>query len=478
MEGLKKIPTGIIGLDKVLHGGLPQGRPTLVCGGPGCGKTMLSMEFVCHGSQQFAEPGLYLSFDETKEDIRTNFSPCGFWPVEGSGKETISIESIPIVNTTYEIEAGEFTLDGLLVRLEHLCDAIGARRLVLDSLDALFSRFSDTNNLRLEITRIFQWIKERGLSAIVTSESGEGTLTRHGLEAYISDCVIHMDHRVSEQISKRRIRIVKYRGSSHGMDEYPFLITGEGLSVLAISSTDLDSTAPNEFVSTGIAGLDDMIGGKGSYRGSTILVTGGAGTGKSTIGVCFARSTCQNGGRSLLLAYEESDSQILRNMRSIGIDLEPYSKNGLLRIEPMRPSTFGLEEHLVRMNRLVREFQPDTVVMDPITSFTTIGDKAEVRSMLFRMVNFLKNRQINALMTNLTPGSGTDEETEAAVSSLVDTWIVLRFQRSHATRRRQIYVHKARGIGHSHDIRELIMSPSGLTVQPFADVSDVARGEK
>lgn len=463
MEQLKKTPTGIQGLDEVLHGGLPRGRPTLVCGGPGCGKTVLAMEFVCRGARQYNEPGLFVSFDEKRTDIETNFASAGFGFAETVTARRVRIESIP-VTFDYSLEAGEFTLDALLMRLEQAIHAMAANRLVLDSLDALFSRFSDTPNLRYELSRIFQWIKEKGITAIVTSEKGEGTLTRHGLEAYVSDCVISMDHRVTGDIAKRRLRVVKYRGSAHGMDEYPFLVGANGISMLPVTSLDLDSIAPTEFISTGIRGLDQMLAGKGYYQGSTVLVSGGAGTGKSTLAGGFARRACEDGRPSLFLAFEESTSQIVRNLGSVGIDLAPCIENGLLRIEPIRPSRFGLEEHLVRAHMLIDRLQPEVVVLDPITGFTPIGGRWEVRAMLTRLLDYMKGKGITTLLTSLTPGIGSDEETEAGVSSIMDTWIIIQFQRTRNGRRRRIYVHKARGIAHSQAMGELVFSRSGPTV--------------
>jgi circadian clock protein KaiC len=466
MEPLEKTITGITGLDEILNGGLPKGRPTLLFGGPGCGKTALAMEFVCRGAQQFDEAGLFVSFEETSEELKTNFASFGFGFSEAMETESVHIESI-LMNAEFSVEVGEFTLDGLLVRLEHSVNRTGARRLALDSLSSLFSQFSDTANLRHEISRIFQWIKKRGLTAIVTSELEGIQPARYALEEYVSDCVIHMDHTVREQVSKRRLRVVKYRGSSHGTDEYPFLITENGIFLLPITSVGLDSVAPNEFISTGVDGLDQMFGGKGYYRGSTVLISGCAGTGKSTLAMCFALSTCRGGGKSLYLAFEESANQIQRNMRSVGIDVDPEIENGRMRIEPIRPSAFGLEEHMVRMISIIDKVRPDTVVMDPISSFTSIGQRIEIRALYTRTLDYLKREGINTLLVNLTPGSGTDEETEAAVSSIVDTWVIIRFERTYGRRQRQIYVHKARGIGHSHDLGELIFSDTGVTVKPI-----------
>jgi circadian clock protein KaiC len=477
MEQLKKTPTGINGLDEILVGGLPFGRPTLLSGGPGCGKTALAMEFVCRGARQFNEPGLFVSFEETPEDLRLNFASSAFGFSDALAQRSVSIVSF-LADREASAQTGEFNLVGLLVRLENSLNKAGARRLVLDSLNALLSRFSDDANLRYEISRIFHWIKEKEITTIVTNEREEREFNRFGLDEYITDCVIHMDHRVAQQISKRRLRVVKYRGSTHGADEYPFLILGDGLSILPITSLGLDSDAPKDFISTGIEGLDAMLAGKGYYRGSTVLISGGAGTGKSTVAACIAKNLCSKGGRSLYLSFEESSSQIVRNMRSVGIDLEGHIKNGLMRIEPIRPGRFGLEEHLVRVHAIIKDFKPETVVLDPITSFVSLGDTLEVRAMLARLLDFLKGKGISSILTSLTPGTGSDEETETAVSSMVDTWIIIRFLRTDRDCQRQIWVHKARGIGHSHSICQLILSGSGPAVNIGFDAAEAAGGEE
>lgn len=474
--GLPKVRTGISGLDQITRGGIPEGRPTLVCGGPGCGKTALAMEFVCRGAVEFGEPGTFVSFEESRADIEKNFASSSFGMREALVQGTLHLESV-LISREQTVETGDFTLDGLLARMERWVGRNGTRRLVLDSIDALFARFSDSANLRFEISRLFSWIRERGITAIVTAERGQAELTRRGLEEYASDCVILLDHRISDQISKRRIRIVKYRGSGHGADEYPFLIGATGVSVLPITALGLESVAPTSFVSSGIAGLDDMLAGKGFYRGSTVLISGAAGTGKSTLSARFAEYVSESGGRSLIIAFEESASQVVRNMRSVGIDLEKHVHSGALAIEAMRPSAFGLEEHLIRVHMLVDAFRPDAVIMDPITSFTSIGGRAEIKAMLIRLLDYLKGRGITIVMPSLTPGNGSDEETETEVSSMVDAWIIVHFVRDHGIRRRQMYVHKARGIGHSQAVGELIFSPSGISVAPFSPADGAPRGD-
>ena len=469
MEPLKKTATGITGLDEILEGGLPHGRPALLCGGPGCGKTLLAMEFLCRGALELDEPGLFVSFEEGLEDIEMNFASCTFGFEKALAEKRLEIISFP-VSPEISIEAGDFTFDALLARLEHSLKRMGARRLALDSLRALFSRFSDTPNLRYEYARIFQWIKDQGVSAIVTTQSPERILSLHELEEYLSDCVIYMDHRITDQVSKRRIRVGKYRGSSHCADEIPFVLTSDGLSVLPITSLELEAKAPTEQISTGIGGLDRMLKGNGFYRGSTVLISGGAGTGKSTMAAAFARAACQKGDRAVYLAFEESTDQILRNMRSVAIDLEPALNKGLLRIEPIRPGRFGLEEHLVRAHTIIDRFKPKAVIVDPITSFTSIGNRIEIKSMLTRLLDYVKFSGITVFMTSLTSAKGPAEDSEAEISSIVDVWIIIQFQRAKQHRRRQLHVHKARGQAHSEETAELILSDAGIEIRTFTHI--------
>lgn len=463
---LPKAQTGIHGLDDITWGGFPAGRPTLVYGGPGCGKTALAMEVLCRGSAEFGEPGLFVSFEESVPDLTVNFANCAFDLPALVAAHQVRLESVPVPDAT-ATEAGEFTLDGLLVRLSSWLERVQAKRLVLDGLDSLMSRFKSQTTIRHEIARLFRWLRQRNLTTVVTAELGNQGLTRYGLEAYIADCVIFLDHRVQDQIAKRRLRVIKYRGSRHGKDEYPFLISEKGLSILPITTLDLEQQASTERVSSGIAGLDKMLGGKGFYRGSTILVTGVAGTGKSSLAASFAKSICQEGDRCLYLAFEEGAGQVIRNMASIGIDLQTEVDRDRLHIKPIRPSAFGLEEHLVRVHDYVRELGPKAVIMDPITSFTSVGAEHEVKAMLIRLLDYLKVHGITVILPSLTPGSGTSEETETMVSSLTDAWIVIKFQRTGGTRRREIFIHKARGLDHSEELFELQLSRSGPEIQPI-----------
>src|SRR4051812_23347799 len=320
---LRKARTGIEGFDEVTGGGLPAGRPAVICGSAGCGKTLFAMEFLVRGAIDFGEPGVFVAFEETEDDLIKNVRSLGFDLNDLVEKQLLAIDHIRIERSEIE-EAGEFDLEGLFVRLGLAIDSIGAKRVVLDTLEALFSGFTNHAILRAELRRLFLWLKERGVTAVITAERGEGQLTRQGMEEYVSDCVILLDHRVSDQLSTRRLRIVKYRGSSHGTNEYPFLIDSDGISVIPITSLKLEFSAPNEFVSTGSAGIDAMLGGKGVYRNSTVLVSGTTGSGKSSIAAHFVSAACARGERCLYFAFEESPGQILRNMRSIGIDLEPW----------------------------------------------------------------------------------------------------------------------------------------------------------
>jgi circadian clock protein KaiC len=461
--GLKKAPTGIIGLDQITRGGFPAGRPTLICGGPGCGKTILAMEFLVRGARQYDEPGLFVSFEETESHLVEDFESLGFDLKGLVEQKKLKIVHIGISKDEI-VESGSFTLDGLLILLEHGIKQIGAKRLVLDTLEAVFTALGNTENLRTEIGRLFQWLKDKGVTAVITGERGAGEFTGLGFEAYISDCVILLDHRTVDQTSKRRLRVVKYRGSGHAADEFPFLIAENGMSVVPITSLILNHGAGIERVGTGLPDLDNMLEGKGYFQGSTVLITGKAGTGKSTLGAAFAAGACARGERCLYFAFEESVGQITRNLKSVGIDFNKWLDNGSLKVRAFRPSFRGLEEHLVSVARETLNFKPTSVVMDPITNFVHAGGIEEVKSMLTRILDLLKQQNITLLMTALVKGSGKATETELHLSSMVDTWIALDLALEGQSRRRDIYVVKARGMAHSQSVGELIMAPGGLTI--------------
>lgn len=460
-ETLPKCPTGIDGLDEVTDGGLPRGRPTLVCGSAGCGKTLLAVEFLVRGAVQFSEPGVFVTFEETSEELAQNVASLGFDLKELAEQGKIAIDYVRVERSEIE-ETGEYDLEGLFIRLGYAIDRIGAKRIVLDTVESLFGGLADTGVLRAELRRLFGWLKEKGVTAIITGERGEGALTRQGLEEYVSDCVILLDHRVTSQMSTRRLRIVKYRGSTHGTNEYPFLIDENGFSVLPITSIGLSHHVSNERVPTGIPRLDTMLGGKGYFRGSSILVSGTAGTGKSSVAAHFIHAACQRGESCLYFAFEESREQVVRNMRSIGIDLEPCLVAGTLRFVANRPSMQGLEMHLAMMHKQIRQFEPQIVVVDPVSPFLNIGTREEVRAMLTRLIDYLKTRQITTLCTNLISGGAALEATECSVSSIMDTWILLRDIEMNGERNRALYVLKSRGMAHSNQVREFILSDHGI----------------
>jgi circadian clock protein KaiC len=458
---LAKVPTGIKGLDEVTGGGLPRGRVTLVCGRAGCGKSLLAMEFLMHGAVQYGEPGVCMNFEETEDKLIANVASLGFDLRDLTKRKKLLVDYVSIERNQIA-ETGEYNLDGLFIRLAHAVKAIKAKRVVLDSVEALFSGIADSSILRSELSRLFRWLEDQHLTAIVTGEAGADTLTRHGLEEYVADCVISLDHRVTEQISTRRLRIVKYRGTSHGTDEYPFLIDEDGISVVPITSLVLTHKALTDRVSTGIAALDEMMEGKGFFRGSSVLVTGTAGTGKSSLAANFASAACARGERCLYFTFEESPSQILRNMRSVGLGLERWVKNGLLHFNAMRPTSTGLEGHLAIIHRLISQLRPGIVVIDPITNLVSASGSYDIKSMLVRLVDYLKMEEITSMFTNLTFAGDPQERTAAAVSSLMDTWIVLRDSKPNGRPRRELYVLKSRGMAHSREARELIVSKRGL----------------
>jgi circadian clock protein KaiC len=456
-----KAPTGIQGLDEITGGGLPRGRPTLVCGGPGCGKTILAMEFLMNGARRYREPGVFLSFEETVEDLTLNFASLGFDPTSLSARKKLSLDYVRVEPSEIQ-ETGAYDLDGLFIRLGHAIDSIGAKRVVLDTIETLFSGLSDQRTLRAELRRLFNWLRKKGVTAIVTGERGNGGMTRHGLEEYITDCVIMLDHRVREQNATRRLRIVKYRGSTHGANESPFFIDESGISVLPITSLGLQHRVSNVRVSTGVPDLDDMLGGKGYFRGTSTLVSGSAGTGKTSLAAYFADAACRRGESALHFAFEESAGQIVRNLRSIGLDLEPWLRKGLLQVHAARPTTSGLEGHLSAMHRVIEEKRPRVVVVDPISNLISVGTSVEVKAMLARLIDFMKVRQITAMFTSLTTNEGDPEGTDIGISSFMDTWLILRNVEMNGERTRMLNVLKSRGMPHSNQIREFVLTKRGL----------------
>lgn len=464
IPSLNKCPTGISGLDDLTFGGLPAGRPTLVCGGAGCGKTLLAMEFLVRGAVEFHEPGVFVAFEERPEELAKNVASLGFDLPGLEAQKLLSLDYISIERNEIE-ETGEYDLEGLFLRLGYAIDSIGAKRVVLDTIETLFAGLSNHGILRGELKRLFRWLKDKGVTAIITAERGDGTLTRHGLEEYVSDCVILLDNRVIDQLSTRRLRIVKYRGSTHGTNEYPFLITQNGFSVLPITSLELTHTVTDARISSGVPDLDTMLEGKGYYRGSSILVSGTAGTGKTSLAASFADATCRRGERCLYLTYEESPDQLVRNMRSIGIDLTPHLAQGLLQIKASRPMMYGLEMHLAVIHKLVQDFAPHAVVIDPITSFLAVGSGHDAKTMLMRLVDFLKMQQITALLTNLTTGGANQEHTEVNISSVIDTWLLLRDIEIGGERNRGMYILKSRGMAHSNQIREFVLGTDGIKLR-------------
>jgi circadian clock protein KaiC len=460
-RGLEKVPTGIRGLDELTMGGLPKGRPTLVCGSAGCGKTLLGIEFLVHGAIDYKEPGVLMAFEETESELASNVTSLGMDLRLLVARKKLRIDSVRIERSEIE-ETGEYDLGGLFIRLGAAIDSIGAKRVVLDTIEVLFAGLSNHSIVRSELRRLFRWLKDKGVTAIVTAERGNGTLTRFGLEEYVADCVIMLDHRVTDQLSTRRLRIVKYRGSFHGTNEFPFLIGKEGISVLPITSMGLDYQASNKRVSTGLPRLDSMLGGQGYYVGSSVLISGAAGSGKTSLAAAFAQSTCRRGERCLYLAFEESPSQIMRNMRSIGFHLEPFVKKGLLQYHACRPTNQGLESHLAQIGELVRTFQPAAVVVDPVTSLLGVGEIGEVKATLARLTDLLKARHITALYTSLTAGGDAEEQSEVGISSLMDTWLLVRNLESDGERNRGLFVLKSRGMGHSNQVREFVLSDKGI----------------
>ncbi|RFZ82030.1 circadian clock protein KaiC [Mucilaginibacter terrenus] len=461
---LPKSLTGITGLDEITEGGLPTGRPTLICGQAGCGKTLMSIEFIVRGAVQFNEPGVFVAFEEKSDELAMNVASLGFDLKKLQDEKMLRIDHVHIDRGEIE-ETGEYDLEGLFIRLGYAIDSIGAKRVVLDTLENLFSGLTNQGVLRAEIRRLFTWLKDKGVTAIITGERGEGAaLTRQGLEEYVSDCVILLDHRVINQISTRRLRIIKYRGTVHGTNEYPFLIDEEGISVLPVTSLTLSKQVSTERLSTGIPALDEMLGGKGFYRGGSTLVSGTAGTGKTSIAGSFANAACQRGETCIYFAMEESPNQIIRNLQSIGIDLQKHVESGMLHFNASRPNLYGLEMHLVAMHKTIKKLKPEVVIIDPITNFINIGSVSEVKNMLVRLIDFLQDEQISVMFTALSLNTIVNEQTDEGVSSLVDAWLLVRDIEFNGERNRGLYVMKSRGMKHSNQVREFVITDKGLNL--------------
>ena len=473
---LPRSPTGIRGFDQLTGGGLPRGRSTLVCGGAGCGKTLFAAEFLVRGAAQFGEPGVLMSFEETDAELKSNVASLGFDLAGLVRRKKIVLDHVYIERSEIH-ETGEYDLEGVFVRLNHAIDSIGAKRVALDTLEALFAGLPNEAIVRAELRRLFRWLKAKGVTAVITAENGRGQMTRHGLEEYVSDCVILLDHRVHDQIATRHLRVVKYRGALHGTNEFPFLIGEEGLSVLPITSLGLNHKASNGRISTGIPRLDAMLSGRGFFRGSSILLTGTPGTGKTSVAACFAQASARRGDRVLFFSFEESPNQIIRNMSSIGLGLEPLVQRGLLRFHAARPTLCGLEMHLATMFREIDAFKPAVVIVDPITSLLTAGTDSETKGMVTRLIDFLKGEEITSLFTSLTHGGHALQQSEIAMSSLMDAWLLLQDLEGNGERNRVLYVLKARGMAHSNQVREFLISDHGIDlVDAYIGPSGVLTG--
>ena len=454
---LEKALTGIPGLDQITGGGLPRGRVTLVAGGAGAGKTLLGLEFLVAGAREYGEPGVLVSFEESAAKVAQNVQSLGFDLEELQRENLLAVLSFRV--EPYEIvAAGEFDFEPLFAILDDAIQRVGAKRVMLDTIEVLFGAFGDDSIVRSELSRLVRWLDDRGVTAIVTGERGDQSLTRNGIEEYVTDCVIVLDHRVTEEISTRRLRVVKYRGSAHGTNEYPFLISARGFVVLPITSIALNYGASEERISTGIARLDHMLGG-GLFRGSTLLVSGTSGTGKTSIGAHLVNSACARGERALLVLFEESPDQFMRNMRSLGLDLRPWVDAGLLRIWAARPSAVGVETHLAILANLIEEETPSVAVLDGITSIGSGVSAAEAASTVARKIDLLKTREITTLVTAL---GQSEEPVIENLTSMVDTWLLLRNVETNGERNRLLFVLKSRGTAHSNQVREFVLTDHGV----------------
>jgi circadian clock protein KaiC len=461
-QQLKKCLTGIKGFDELTNGGLPRGRTALICGAAGCGKTLMAMQFLVNGASLYDEPGVFMSFEENEKELSENVASLGIDLQDLVAEKKILLDYVYFDKSEIS-ESGDYNLEGLFIRLDYAIQTVGAKRVVLDTIEALFSGLSNENIIRSELRRLFRWLKVKGVTAIVTGEKGDGSLTRHGIEEYVSDCVIQLDQKIIGNISTRRLRIVKYRGSAHGTNEYPFLIDEDGICIMPITSVGLTAKAPTERISTGVERLDNMLGGKGYFDGSSILISGTAGTGKTTLAAYAADAACRRGERCLFFAFEESSNQVVRNMQSVGLKLDNWQNKGLLQFVAARPTLLGLEMHLVKMYKLVNEFKPRLVIIDPVSNFTPVGETAQIKIMLARLLDFLRLQGITAIFTNLSSPTQL-EETQIQISSLIDTWLALTALEFNGERNRGIYVLKSRGMAHSNQIREFILSDNGIEI--------------
>lgn len=475
-SGIEKALTGIDGFDQLTLGGLPRGRPTLLCGAAGCGKTMFAMTFLVEGILRHNEPGVFVSFEERSTDLAANVASLGYDVPGLVAQNKLLIDHIELRPSETD-ETPDYDLEGLFIRLDVVIRKVKAQRVVLDTIETLFSSFKDSSVLRAELRRLFEWLKDRGVTAIITGERGEGQLTRYGIEEYVSDCVIVLDNRVRDQITTRRLRVVKYRGSAHGTNEYPFLIDGEGITVLPITSAGLEHPSSEEIIPTGVPGLDRMLDAGGIYRGSSVLISGLAGTGKTTFAAKFAKASCERGERVLFFEFEESPAQVIRNMRSVGIDLDEFIGNQL-RFESARPSLFGLEMHLARMYRDIEKFDPSLVVVDPVSAFRGLED--EVHGVFLRLIDMLKARGATCVFTSLVDvASATSAASlnDRSLSSLMDVWLALFNTEANGERNRTLYLLKARGMAHSNQIREYTLSEAGIEMVPvYVGVGGVLTG--
>ncbi|MBP2679553.1 MAG: circadian clock kinase KaiC [Deltaproteobacteria bacterium] len=459
--GIPKCPSGIRGLDEITGGGLPRGRPTLVAGSAGCGKTLFAMEFLVRGALERGEPGVFMAFEESARDLAQNVASLGFDLADLAARKKLLVDFVSIERTEIQ-ETGEYDLGGLFIRLGHAIDSIGAKRVVLDTIESLFAGLSNEAILRSELRRLFRWLKKKGVTAVITAERGENTLSRHGLEEYVADCVIMLDHRVTEQVSTRRARVVKYRGSRHETNEFPFLIGDDGIFLLPVTSMGLDYEVSTARISTGIPRLDTMLGGKGYFRGSSILVTGTPGTGKTSIASTFADAACRRGERCIYIAFEEGREQIFRNMRSIGIDLAAWAAKGLLHVHAGRPTVAGLETHILTIHRLGDEFRPKVVVIDPISNLAEVGNQVDVKAMLSRLIDHFKSNGVTTFFTSLVAKGSYEENSGVGISSLMDTWLQLEDIEKSGEHNRGLFILKSRGMAHSNQIREFLLSDRGI----------------
>ena len=458
------VSTGVKGLDDVLGGGIPQGHAMLLVGKPGTGKSILSMEYLLHGIELHKENGVYISFEESEKQIISNAASFGWKFEEMVKKNKLAISYIDMQPEQMRT-VGDYDLSALILRVKGAIKKVNARRVVIDGINNLLSTFDDERIIRSDLLRLIREIKEVNATIFITGERGHDSWSKMGFEEYLADGLMHLDNRTDGNYQTREIQVVKCRGINHYTGKSPFIINSEGMSIRPLITADFDYKVLKSRVSTGIADIDNMLGGKGLYRGSTVYITGPSGAGKTSISSSFANGACSRGERALFLAFEESSDQIIRNMKSIGLSLDKWVNEKLLYFYTARATTNSLEGHLDNIMTMVREVEPTCVVLDPISAFRPIANENETKLMLIRLNDYLRARKITTVFTALSSDGEYSEHADVQLSSIADTWIVVRIMDYKGERNNVMQLMKSRGMSHSRQMKEMYFTGNGLKLQ-------------